>query len=51
MMNSENFGARSVENGALDGNIWAFEALKGRMVNLGGSGGICGILSGWRALA
>jgi hypothetical protein len=43
MINSENLGARSVENGALDRKIMALEAFKGKMVLLGGSGGICGI--------
>jgi hypothetical protein len=49
-MNFENFGTRSMENGVVDRKIWALEALKGRTVISGGSGGICGILSGWRAL-
>jgi hypothetical protein len=51
MMNSENLGARITENGALDGKIWALEALKGKTVFLGGSGGICQILGGRKALA
>jgi hypothetical protein len=32
MMNSENLGARSTGNRALDRKIWVLEALKGRMV-------------------
>jgi hypothetical protein len=31
-MNSENFGARIMKNGALDRKIWFFEALVGKMV-------------------
>jgi hypothetical protein len=50
LMNSENLGTRITENGALDRKIWALEALKGKMVLLGGSGGTYGILSGWKAL-
>jgi hypothetical protein len=49
MINSENLGARSVENGALDRKIMALEAFKGKMVLLGGSGFV--ELSGWKALA
>jgi hypothetical protein len=37
---------RSAENRALDRKIWALEAMKGRIIISGGSGGICGILSG-----
>jgi hypothetical protein len=50
MMNSENLGTRITENRTLDRKIWALEALKSKIVFLGGSGGICGILSGRKAL-
>jgi hypothetical protein len=50
-MNSENLGARNMENGALDTKIWALEAFKGKTVFSRGSGGFYGILSGWIALA
>jgi hypothetical protein len=51
MIKSENLGARITEKGALDRKIWALKALKGRTVIFEGSGGICGIFSGWRAFA
>jgi hypothetical protein len=35
--NSENLGAKIMENGALDQNIWALEAFRGKTVFLGGS--------------
>jgi hypothetical protein len=50
MMNSENLGTGITENGALDRNISALEALKGKIIFSRGSGGICGILSGQKAL-
>jgi hypothetical protein len=40
MMSSENLDARITENGALDRKMLALEALKGKMVFLGGSRGI-----------
>jgi hypothetical protein len=43
-MNSENLGARIMENGARDRKICALEAFKGQIVFLGGYGGIWGIL-------
>jgi hypothetical protein len=43
MMNSENLGARSVENGIPDRKIRTLEALKGKMVFLGSSVSIFGI--------
>jgi hypothetical protein len=39
-MNSENLGARIMENGAWNQKIWALEAFRGKMVSLGGSGAI-----------
>jgi hypothetical protein len=36
-MNSENLGARTMQNGALDQKISGLEALKGKMVILGDS--------------
>jgi hypothetical protein len=50
MMNSENLGAGIAENRALDRNILALEALKGKTIFSRGSGGICAILSGQKAL-
>jgi hypothetical protein len=38
MMNSENLGARIMENRVLDRKLWALEAFKGKMVFLGDSG-------------
>jgi hypothetical protein len=32
MRNSENLGARITENGALDREIWALEAFRGKMI-------------------
>jgi hypothetical protein len=39
-MNSENSGARTMPNGALDQKIWALEDCRGKTVFLGGSGAI-----------
>jgi hypothetical protein len=36
-MNSENLGARIMENGAWNQKIWALEAFRGKTVFLGGS--------------
>jgi hypothetical protein len=43
-MNSENLGARIMQNEAPDQKIWALEDLKGKMVFLGDSRGFCGSL-------
>jgi hypothetical protein len=37
VMNSNNLGARIMENGALDKKIWALEAFKVKTIILGGS--------------
>jgi hypothetical protein len=42
-MNSENFGARITEKGALDRKIWVWKPWMRKIVISEGFGGICGI--------
>jgi hypothetical protein len=49
-MNSENLGARIMQNGALDQDIWALEAFRGKIVFLGGSGAILDCLEWLKGL-
>jgi hypothetical protein len=51
VMNSENLGARIVQNGALDQNIWALVASRAKRSFLKVMWQFWNFLSGWRVLA